>query len=77
MIVTKFLNENLVYINIKCFENNCDKRFFTSTELKLHIGHKHSTERPFKCNFKNCNSSFKSLQNLNMHKKAVHLKNNV
>ena len=31
----------------KCIHNNCDKSFLTSVELKLHIGYKHSTERPF------------------------------
>ena len=51
----------------------CNKSFVTSTELKSHINHKHSTDRPFKCNFQQCQSSFKSSSNLRRHK-YVHLK---
>ena len=58
----------------KCFDNNCDKSFVFFSELKKHIGYKHSNERPFKCDFQNCNSRFKSSANLVNHKKALHLK---
>ena len=63
--------------HFKCFHENCDKSFLISSRLKLHIRYKHSTDRPYKCDFQNCYSSFKSPGNLSFHKKTVHLKSNV
>ena len=67
-------NEFIAVLNaINVFLNKCNKCFITWTELRLHIGYKHSTDRPFKCNFQQCQSSFKSMSNLRRHKFS-HLK---
>ena len=58
--------------NYKCSNNNCNKCFYTSTELKRHIVFKHSNERPFKCSVKKCKKSFKSNQHIKRHIKSVH-----
>jgi len=54
--------------NSHCTE--CDKSFYSKTDLDRHYQSVHSTERPFVCEV--CSSSFKTKPNLGRHVKNAH-----
>ena len=50
--------------DIKCLE--CDKMFYTDENMRRHLK-LHSEDRPFKCEEKNCEKAFKTLNGLKFH----------
>jgi uncharacterized Zn-finger protein len=44
----------------------CNKNFWKKSNYKTHLV-KHTSERPFKCEFENCNKSFKMRNHLKEH----------
>ncbi len=51
------------------FPQGCDKKFFSSTELVIHIRN-HTGERPFVCSY--CGDAFISKSTLSTHEKSIH-----
>jgi uncharacterized Zn-finger protein len=61
-------------IGLKPFEcKTCGKKFSENGNLKVH-SRIHTSERPFKCQYQNCDASYKVYSHLKDHINGIHLK---
>jgi len=60
----------------KCSFDSCNKNFATVSEMALHLKLTHYGEKPYKCDWLQCEDAFPSLQTLSQHKRQ-HLKQSI
>jgi len=64
------VHQNHTRDKLKC--DQCDYETVRSDDLKVHVMRKHTGEKPFKCEWSGCQSSFVTKYELRAHKNSVH-----
>ena len=74
----KTLNRHKTYVHeirlvlLHCLEENCDRKFKTRGDLKVHLLTVHSNGKPFTCDYAGCAHKCNKASNLKAHKARKH-----